>query len=656
MIGHRASAPAAALTALTLAITWAGVTPSSAHPRKRPSHPGPNPYLSLLPDPSQSDTDYWRTTLAALGKQRAAKLAQQKVTQQRLGKAVEPLLVDEREPDALRGGNDTPATAEMIPAFGTGRRDRPAARVLGTLAASAPATTIGPFAEDDGSIPLANVTGLSGSGAAVTAQGTIGNGPHGSTGDNTGDFDVFSVPAATAGERLTAAAEARASTLDSLITLYSSDGTELATNDDGGGGFNARLTVTLPASGNYYLLVAGFGLSSRPTDPFDSGSGGGTGSEGAYTVSLGLNTTDVDTYAIDLAAGDTIGASVGGGVDSVGAGSQLTVYGPDGKERVGSQQDASGIYPAASPLPGGGTAVLAHVAATAGRYTLAVTGEEPGNYDITVEAYRPRAEAGAPGTTPTIFLDFDGQRVNTAIFGGPGVRTLSPLSAFLGRWGLTASDENAIIDRVIATVTENIKTDLGRQGVAVKILNSRDHADPFGKPSVSRLIVGGTVAESGVSTIGIAQSIDPGNFEQEETALVLLDILSDPPAGDGSPDPSLNGYLTSGSDRVAFIGTALGNVVSHEAGHFVGSFHVDQFNAVLNLMDQGGNFPLLFGVGRDGVGGTGDDRDVDFGWDTYNPNEGFTGSENTAATTRFGLSPVRTGTAAAASDKNTTHQ
>ena len=62
-----------------------------------------------------------------------------------------------------------------------------------------------------------------------------------------------------------------------------------------------------------------------------------------------------------------------------------------------------------------------------------------------------------------------------------------------------------------------------------------------------------------------------------------------------------------------FVGTAIGNIVAHEAGHFLGSFHVDNFNTVPNLMDQGGNFPLLFGVGPDDVGGTADDRDVDFG-------------------------------------------
>ena len=46
-------------------------------------------------------------------------------------------------------------------------------------------------------------------------------------------------------------------------------------------------------------------------------------------------------------------------------------------------------------------------------------------------------------------------------------------------------------------------------------------------------------------------------------------------------------------------------------------------------MDQGGNFPVMFGVGPDDVGGTADDPDVDFGEDAFNPGEGFTGTEDT---------------------------
>jgi hypothetical protein len=84
----------------------------------------------------------------------------------------------------------------------------------------------------------------------------------------------------------------------------------------------------------------------------------------------------------------------------------------------------------------------------------------------------------------------------------------------------------------VATVKENALTDLRNNGqnpnVALQILNSRDNADVFGQPNVHRVIVGGTIAESGISTIGIAQFIDPGNFGNEDSALVLLDIMSNP--------------------------------------------------------------------------------------------------------------------------------
>ena len=203
------------------------------------------------------------------------------------------------------------------------------------------------------------------------------------------------------------------------------------------------------------------------------------------------------------------------------------------------------------------------------------------------------------------------------------------MKKLLPGWGLTDADENAVIDSVVATARENIEHDLAAKGTnrrfAVRVLNSRDHADPWGQPNVSRVVVGGTIAESGIQTVGIAQSIDAGNFGKEETSLVLLDLLSSPAA---QTSVSLNRYLTPASDKIAFIGRAIGNITAHEAGHMSGSWHQDQFNALDAIMDQGGNPKGMFGVGPDGIGGTADDVDVDFHEDVLNPNEGFTGIED----------------------------
>ncbi|MFF6987321.1 hypothetical protein [Streptomyces sp. NPDC010273] len=105
------------------------------------------------------------------------------------------------------------------------------------------------------------------------------------------------------------------------------------------------------------------------------------------------------------------------------------------------------------------------------------------------------------------------------------------------------------------------------------------------RPDVSQVVVGGTIAESGIPTLGISSAIDPGNYGHEDTALVLLDLLSA-----AAPNPnSLNTFLGPQSDKIGFIGRGLGNIITHEIGHYSGNWHTDQFEDTANLMDQGGN-------------------------------------------------------------------
>ena len=85
------------------------------------------------------------------------------------------------------------------------------------------------------------------------------------------------------------------------------------------------------------------------------------------------------------------------------------------------------------------------------------------------------------------------------------------------------------------------------------------------------------------------------------------------------------------------MGTAIGNVASHEAGHYLGNFHVDQFNAVLNLMDQGGNFPLSTASGPTASAVPATTRTSTSGRTATTPDEGFTGMEDTHTRTRWGL-------------------
>ena len=602
------------------------VAPKQASAAKLAATGSANPYLALVPDATKVDYSAWNSLARAQGATRASQMAAKNLA----AAALPPLIHDEAEPAGIFGANDTPATAELVKGLGTGRNENNRSRVLGQFSPqTVSVSTLSPFPEDDGSIPLAgnpNVTAVR-LGARVSA--TIGDGPHGSTGDDTGDFD-FQKITASAGQELVADADTPTGPLDTVIGLYDAAGTLIAANDDSGGTLDSLLRFTFSTSGTYYVMVSGFGFGTVfPDDPFDSGSGLGSGSEGPYDLTITVAAPDRDIYAVDLDGGDVLGASV------TGAGTSLSVRDPDGNLMMRSDQDASFIYSPNAPLPGGGNAVADAVAPRTGRYTLEIGGSA-GTYDVTLEVYRPGPEAQLQGTTQTVFLDFDGARVNTAIWGGPGVRELSPLAGFIGRWGLTAAQEDQVINQAIATIKENLVTDVRDRAVnqraGLRILNSRDDADPFGQPNVHRVIVGGSIAESGISTIGIAQFIDPGNYSTEDSALVLLDVLSNP-----SGAASLNTYIAPASQKIKFIGRALGNVISHEMGHLLGNFHTDTFNTTPSLMDAGGNFPGLFGVGPDNIGGTADDVDFDFTSDTLDPDEGFEGTEDTLNTVGWAL-------------------
>jgi hypothetical protein len=514
----------------------------------------------------------------------------------------------ENEAATAAGQNDTVAKQQNLGAFGTAYGKNGAATVHGTLSPAPVAIAAGD--EDNGSIPLATATGIgTGGRKAVTTTGQLGDGPHGALGDKTGDFDFYKV-AGIAGQTLTVSTDGSLASTNTVVAVYNGAGQLLASDDDSGFGLQGRLAYKVTATADYYVLVTGkSAVNDFPTDPNNSASGPGDPDTGAYQVLIASAPIDKDYYGTYLNKGDVLSGSL------AEAGKRLTVFQPNGALAVSSDQ--------------GG---FAYVAGKAGWYSVAVS-DGFGAYSLNLGVSRPGTELNGP---QTFFLDFNGGQIDTAPLGGAGVSQLSGLSSFLPDWGLTAADESAVISKVVSVVNENVKTDLIAKGLnpntTVKLRNSRDDADTFGTANVSRVVVGGTFDESGIGQIGTPQSIDPGNFAHEETALVQLDLVSLP---DGPY--SFNQYLTPASNRVAFVGQALGNLVSREIGHLAGNYDTDPDNAVTNLMDADGNFSAFYGVGPDGIGGTADDTDVDFGKDAYAPSTGLTGTEDTLNVTAWGL-------------------
>lgn len=603
--------------------------PKSPHALLAGRPGGPNPYLSFLPAEAKPDYPAWQKWLGEQGKAKRA-----------LQTPVDPtklIATGESEP------NDSQATADALVGFGTGFGEDPAADASGTIDPPPAPTIIGPFAEDDGAIPLSSPTGLT-SETTVRVSSSIGNGPYGSAGTGSGDFDFYTLTGLAAQDEILIDVDTPmpfCCDLDPFVSIFDAAGNLLAANDDQpfGGTYDSYLVYSVPAAGTYYVVIGAY-QAPYPTDRFNSASGTGSNSEGTYDMTIGLNATDHDHFSIDLEPGDVIAANLVGT-----SGTRVTLHDPSGVVRVGTTQNVNSILP--GPFPQGGPAGFAYVAETPGTWTVEV-GTTSGAYTLELRAFRPNLELSA-SAVQKLFVDFDGATVDPSIFGGtPGAAVLSPLASFLAGWGLTPADESALIDGILAEIEESLSTDMrvlalngdfdvtGQAGdFDLVLLNSRDHADPIGDPSVSRLVIGGSIPELGIGTIGIASSIDPGNFSTDDTAVVLLDLLSALPS-----DPnSLNQFaLGGGATKLDLVATGVGNVAAHEAGHFFSSFHTNQFNAQANVMDQGGNLPNSVGVGPDLTFGTGDDVDVDFGSDAYSPNEGFTGTEDTLNATAFGLS------------------
>ena len=503
----------------------------------------------------------------------------------------------------------------------------------------------GESVEDDGSIPLANQTGL-GPDTSASFTGSIGDGPFGTT---SGDFDFYALGTIEADTTIVIDTAAPDFLLDSVVALYDSTGTVVGFNDDDGFSFDSRLVVEVPATDEYFALVGGFSPGGLPGDPFDSASGPGAGSIGPYQVVLQHSTEpivsgDVDVFLLDMEPGDALSVGL------IGAAARVSVVEPAGVMAQQSSQNVSWIYPGSSPLRHTGDIGADHVVADAGLHAIVVEGFG-GDYQGEIRVARAGLRDGAADEQQILFLDFDGAELDTTVF-GPGLgttnATVTPMASFLWRWGLSPADEDAVIDAVIAAVEESVSADLrvtGKNGdrdatgiageLDIEIRNSRDHADPWGEPNVSRVVIGGTIPEVNIPTIGIAQSIDPGNFDTTETAIVLLDLLS----GAVGTGASLNEFgVDPAASKVDLVGVGVGNIVAHEAGHFLGNWHTETFNEVLSIMDAGGDLAGTVGVGPDLTFGTPDDVDVDFVVDAFFTGEGFGGFEDTTNRTAFGLS------------------
>lgn len=387
----------------------------------------------------------------------------------------------------------------------------------------------------------------------------------------------------------------------------------------------------LPFSNHFqsdlYVAIGPETLESK--DDFEILSGrSGSSTLDNYNATFYQPEMDVDHYSIILNEGDLL--SVSSNYSNV----LLQIESPLG-QFVAGYSSIGFIYPSDSPAIKTGASNIAYTATHSGVHTIIVKSIEPPrqstDYEILIQREKASSSLLNEGESQVVFLDFDGATLNGLPFNGINEDiTLSGLSQFLDSFGLQANDEAVLTQEIIKVFTTHfdnlLNTFSDGSTPELIILNSMEDADAFGSKNVSRIIIGGTIEELKLATIGIAQSLDPGNFKKEETGIVLLDLLS----SEDNEANSLNFLSRDQSiSKINLVASAVGTIAAHELGHILSGFHTDNSNDTYNIMDAGGNNSNRLGIGEDGIFGTSDDEAILFQKDDYDPSLNYFGEQDT---------------------------
>ena|GEM_PF-686576 len=348
--------------------------------------------------------------------------------------------------------------------------------------------------------------------------------------------------------------------------------------------------------------------------------------------------TDEDWYALDLKKGDILDTRL---VAATGTNPTLALYDSRGTELQFARGRFLGgsAYSSQSPLFKDGNTTLPYVIDTTGRYYLRAADGLSG-YSLNTRLFRSTFEAEPVGTQQTIYVDFDGavtraETLNLTALGVPaGPLRIPSFARSMPLIGLTAADAPAVAQDIMNRVARKMQPLLAQfstngnfasTGIpgdfGVKLVSSYDSSDMWGQANVSRVLVGGTQVDLGIPAdtglLGIAQSVDLGNFTHEETTLVMLDIM----ATDAS-DPTVI-PISPNVTRVAAFAELVADTIAHEAGHTLGGVHQDSNNTIDTIMDQF-YLPLVsVGAGLDGIFGTRDDVTLKYLDDEFAPTAGI---------------------------------
>ena len=382
--------------------------------------------------------------------------------------------------------------------------------------------------------------------------------------------------------------------------------------------------------------------------------GNGASQNSAVNVTGQMQTLfDEDFFAFDLKKGDIFDSRITTSPTSPVP--TAILYNSIGTELLFTRglflPTVAGAVITKSPRFNTGSTTLTYIIDTDGRYYFRV-GDALGSYSLNLRTYRPTLEQEPIGTQQIVFLDFDGSTVRTDLINlvpaGTGVTLRVPaFSTYATQLGITQAQVPGIIERITRNVEGKLKTFLasnsnngfysasGNAGdFDIKVVSSND-GDFWGQPNVSRVLVGGTqptLAPTIPGLLGIAQRVDIGNFDREDTALVMLDTTIFDATNLIITSPSYIPRSGTVTNIDLFI-ELTSFVIAHEMGHNLGAIHQDPNNTVYGIIDQFYSGVISSGAGMDRIFGTPDDAPLRFLTDDYAVTQGaiYGGGVNNSA-------------------------
>ncbi|WP_010178323.1 T9SS type A sorting domain-containing protein [Aquimarina agarilytica] len=573
------------------------------------------------------------------------------------------------------------------------------------------AISIGDFAEalDEDNDEIDNATPLPefpSSFSTISATGFLGDGRHSTQGTGYGDFDVYGIDL-KAGESINVIIEATGGRIDPGIATTDNLGAPtgqiaLEKNNPNSIAITARFT------GTHYIAVFDIDNVLREVEV-----DGRLGQEFVFSIvdvdpdfrfptpdkagPYKLTVTkvakpDIDSFELPLKKGDVLACSFTNTV-LMGLKSKKDnkfVFLPQ------SPTPIRNFLPQDTSFPLGGTADLQFVIPETGDYILQSFGLAD-IYEGEVLVTRSGLESVHRGKKQIIYLDFTGftglptdfQNIDPDLVLTPEAKkileteiTFQAFENYLENWGIVNTKQNRtdLANQIKNVVSENFQDIIESQiNPNANTLIVSDYGSPFLGTAIpkflnklnlpfSRIIIGGSTEEVGFNTIGLAQTLDVGNFKLDDDAFVLLDDLSSQKASDtdtgddinildnddidiqfnqndlpDSKEVSLNFIPIVENNIETFkqlIAVGVGNIAAHEIGHLLGNLHTNNSNDKLSIMDAGGNgVTTTVGISKKG-GKFGDENtvDVDFVTDDYARNEVPLGINNTVINTAFALS------------------